>query len=67
MNYKRYQEIIGMMHEWRAIQDVGVNDALFALYDDRMISGQELDVMMHECDANIRMIRIAEQRQRHNA
>ena len=46
MTATRQQEIIVLVDAWK--QDTGcyTKDALFALYDDRMITGAELDQLM---------------------
>ena len=62
MQADRFREIVRMAREWsQTIPTMLYKDALFALYDDRMITGAELDVMMHDCDIEVRMIRIREQ------
>ncbi len=66
MKGQRYQEICTMIHEWRMLYPrLTAKDTLFTLYDDRMISGMELDVMMHDIDQEVRLIKIAEQRQKY--
>ena len=47
MNTKRKEQIVSQIFEWQKINDsISYKDALFALYDDRMITGKELDKLM---------------------
>ena len=44
-------EIKELCNEWtEEFDDMSTRDALFALYDDRMISGVELDSLMDRLD-----------------
>ncbi len=66
MKGQRFMEIKAMCLDWNAIHPrMTTKDSLFALYDDRMISGLELDLMMHDIDQEVRLIKIAEQRQKY--
>lgn len=47
MNTKRKEQIVSQIFEWQKISNsISYKDALFALYDDRMITGKELDELM---------------------
>ena len=47
MNTKRKEQIVSQIFEWQKISNsISYKDALFALYDDRMITGKELDQLM---------------------
>ena len=47
MNTKRKEQIVSQILEWQKISNsISYKDALFALYDDRMITGKELDELM---------------------
>ena len=60
---ERIKEIKGYMREWQDLFDnISNKQALFALYDDRMISGLELDIMMDKYDMELRLLKIAQQR-----
>lgn len=47
MKQERKKEIVGLIFEWQELFDnLSYKQALFALYDDRMITGKELDQLM---------------------
>ncbi len=56
MTQERYQEITSMLNEWVYLSDIRFRDALFALYDDRMITGAELDIFIDKLDGRINRI-----------
>ena len=47
MNQERKKEIVGFIFEWQELfNSLSYKEALFALYDDKMITGKELDQLM---------------------
>jgi hypothetical protein len=47
MKKNRKEQIVSQIFEWQKINSsISYKDALFALYDDRMITGKELDELM---------------------
>ncbi len=43
----RRLEILGYCKEWQnTFPEMGLRDCFFALYDDKMITGKELDYLM---------------------
>lgn len=47
MKQKRKEEIFSQIFEWQNVNNsITYREALFALYDDRMITGKELDKLM---------------------
>lgn len=60
---ERVLQIKGYIREWQdRFNNMDNKDCLFALYDDRMISGLELDIMMDQYDMELRLLKIAQQR-----
>ena len=47
MDRTRRLEILGYCKDWQnTFNDMSIKDCFFALYDDRMITGNELDYLM---------------------
>jgi hypothetical protein len=46
MNKSRISDINYMIEEWKLRTNVSRKEALFALYDDRFITANELDLFM---------------------
>lgn len=47
MTQERKKEIVGLIFEWQELFDnLSYKQALFALYDDKMITGEELDELI---------------------
>ena len=47
MTRERRFEILGYVKEWQnQFNDMSIKDCFFALYDDRMISGAELEYLI---------------------
>jgi len=48
MTQERKKEIVGFIFEWQKLfNNLSYKQALFALYDDKMITGEELDLTMY--------------------
>lgn len=47
MTTERKKEIVSQVFEWQLkFSSISYKDALFALYDDKMITGQELEILI---------------------
>jgi hypothetical protein len=67
MTRERYKVIRECMIEWsNEFPDMTKKECLFALYNDRIISGSELDLMMDKEFMEYRLINIANQRAKFN-
>jgi len=67
MNRDRYKAIRECMIEWsNEFPEMTKKDCLFALYNDRIISPTELDLMMDKEFMEYRLINIANQRAKFN-
>ena len=47
MTRERRFQILGQCKEWQILfPDMSIKDCFFALYDDRMMTGKEIDYLM---------------------